>query len=344
MHAFAERPWVQLEPTVLPDQYVLPSKTRSDKRENAGKMFQLKGHARGMLLSGRIFPEFDVHFLPKAGVPVAVASPRNAPPKARIYLLHGLGYSISTVYSVVQTALMLHRIAEGGGGDPFAEWFARRYPELRIPVETVIYDVPPMGWSPPLAELPTGEAIGLYFRGIADELQERSPLKDFYICRSASCAPGLVAAETAGGLVMTGATFPNPAVLEANRVEIERMELQGKEKPRWDIINDMLARFDALAFYRRLEAAAKSSVPVRSLVGSEDPETPEDAQLLWEDLLEARRGGLHRSQFVIPRARHQVFRRRDDASATEFREDDPDVRAFYLLLEFLKAHTEQVTL
>lgn len=331
--------WVPFAPEVLPDRYVLPSKSRSNRAEYAGKMHQLAGHPQGLLLNGRHFPEFVLRYLPKAGVPVAILSPTSQPPKARIYLLHGLGYSISSVYSVVQTARTLHAIAEGGLGQPLAEWFARRYPELRLPVEAVLYDVPPMGWAPSLDVLPTGEAMALYFRGIANELQSMSPLDDFYVCRSASCAPGLIAAETARGAVLTGATFPHPEVLQANRDELERLERAGIEKPLWDIVDPLLERFNDPLFVRRLEAAGQSAVPVLSLVGTEDPETPPLAQALWAHVLRTEPGSDFRSQIVIPGARHHVFRRREDASPTEFRDDDPDVQAFYWLLKFLKAHT-----
>jgi hypothetical protein len=203
----------------------------------------------------------------------------------------------------------------------------------------VLYDVPPMGWAPSFDELRTGEAMALYFRGIANELQSMSPLDDFYVCRSASCAPGLIAAETARGAVLTGATFPHLDVLQANRDELERLERAGIENPRWDIIDPLLDRFGDPLFLRRLEAAGRSALPVRSLVGSEDPETPVSAQALWANVLRAEPGSDFRSQIVIPGARHQVFRRREDASPTEFRDDDPDVQAFYWLLQFLKAQT-----
>lgn len=333
--------WVRPEAVVLPDQYVLPSRSRSDRSENMGKLFQLKGHPRGLLLNGKYFPELDVHVLPKVGVPVAIASPAHAAPRARLYLLHGLGYSISTVFSVVQTAITLQRIADGGEGHPFAHWFAQRYPELRLPVETVIYDVPPMGWAPPFAELPTGEAMALYFQSIAAELQERSPLDDFYLCRSASCAPGLIAAETAKGAVLTGATFPNPDVLEANRQAVLALELSGKEKPLWGIIDDLIARFNEPHFVQRVERAARASIPVLSLVGGDDPETPEHAQMLWADLLGVGRDNPSRAQYVIPGAGHQVFRRPEGLPKDQFDESDPDVQAFVHLLRFLKAQTER---
>lgn len=331
--------WVRFEPEPLPEAYVLPSKSRSDRLGNTGKMFRLSGHSKGLLLNGKVFPDFVVRYLPKMQVPVAVLSPRHATPKARLYLLHGLGYSISTVFSLVKTARALHAIAEGGEGDPFATWFARRYPHLRVPLELVIYDVPPMGWAPTLADLPTGEAMGLYFKGIADELQAASPIDDFYVCRSASCAPGLIAAESAKGAVLTGATFPDADVIEANRVAIEEMERQGKEKPLWDVIYALLERLLDPDFAVRVRQAARAEIPVLSLIGEDDPETPLRAQQLWEDALQVSTRSDSRWQYIVPRAKHQVFRRLDDASPTEFSDSDPDVVAFRHLLTFLVAHT-----
>jgi hypothetical protein len=319
---------------LVPDAFTLTSKNQSNRAENRGKLFQLRGTAEGMLINGKFFPEFNVVYLPESKVPVAIYNPKT-PAQGRIILLHGLGYSISTVYSNVATAQTLSKIEAGGDGDPFATWFANQYPDLRLPFQIVLMDLPPMGWSPSLEELPTAAAMAGHLEKVTNELDATQPLLNFFVSRSASAPLSILAGRNQAGVVITGGTFPEKGVLDTNVQEVLRLEREAGESPDWPLINELMTRFRAPELVRQLQAVSNSPLPVRSIVGSTDNETPWPAQVLWADLLGCGAGGYRRTQYVVDGAGHQVFRRPPSLPAGVFRTSDPDVQAFHALLDFL---------
>ena len=320
----------------LPATFQINSKNQSNKAANKGKLFQLKGEETGVVINGKLFEDFQLSYLPDVKVPIAISSPKSEP-VGRVILLHGLGYSISNVFSVIRTATILNKIAKGGDKDPFATWFSKQYPQLRIPLEIVIMDVPPMGWAPSLDKFPRGIDLANYFQRVSYELNANNPLPTFYISRSATAATSMIAGQREAGVILTGGTYPHPSVLGSNFREIRRLETEENERPNWDIIMGILDRYTAWTFEAQLMEAAKSDVPILSLIGANDAETPIAAQKLWNNLLLSN-PNISRAQHIIPSARHQVFNRAVSSVPNNFTANDSDVQAFKLLLEFLKAN------
>lgn len=315
--------------------FTLSSKRQSDRPENRGKIFLLKDQPKGILINGKFFPEYEFRYLPKTNIPVGVLSPKQ-PAKARIILLHGLGYEISTIFSLMTPGLVIHKITEGITDDPYSKWFDKNLPNLKIPLEIVIADVPPMGWTKDLEHYPNMKHLSDHFRLMNEELNESNPLKTFYVCRSASCNMGLLAGHDQAGVVMTGATFASPSVLDLNIEEMKRLQAQDNISPNWKVIAQVVSLFLDPIFLAHLNEVKEKDFPILSLIGSEDRETPEEAQILWAEFLNVSKYP-KREQHIIKGAAHQVFKRAEGASQT-FSENDSDIQALKLLIEFLKKH------
>lgn len=314
--------------------------SKNQSRLFPGKVLRLAGN-EGIAYNGTRYADFQLIDHPRSHIPFIV-SRSQAAPRARLVFLHGTGYSISNIGSVIPVARMFKNISDGGNGTPLATWFASQHPDLSIPVEVVAFDLPSAGWAPSLDTFPTAIDIAHYIQErIRDINEELGDLDTFIVCRSSSCAPSIIAGENIKGLVMTGATFPNPEVLDLNIQAIRRLEAQG-EQPNWYLIGKVNDQFNDRAFQQRVnDVVRKRRLPILSLIGENDGETPLLAQQLWNDLINPGGDVNFRAQHVLPGAAHQVFLRPMGIEKSDFSAGHSDIEAFRLVLDFVRAQLER---
>lgn len=302
----------------------------------------------GIAFNGTAYPEIEMRFLEAIGRPYIVARTQQKA-KIRLVFLHGLGLDISNIGSVVPSLRTVHRISSGDTSDMVSAWMVKNHPELVFPMEIVAFDLPSAGWAPPITDSFGYQDLVDSIRNPIAALNAIDPLPTILVSRSASCAPSfLVGQEHIRGIVATGGTFLDAQVVDFNVRALRDEEAKQQRKiARWDVIDNVVRFFLEPEFARKVETAAQSDLPIISLIGSEDPETPEVARDLWANLLGPHSNPYQRSALVIPGAGHHVLRysppQRDPsakvvAKRLSVEASDSDVQAFLALMRFSAYH------
>jgi pimeloyl-ACP methyl ester carboxylesterase len=144
---------------------------------------------------------------------------------------------------------------------------------------------------------------------------------------------------------MTSGTFPSEAVIDIN---LQFLRDNPQLKPNWKVIDQVAQQFLDPGFRAAMEKALQRKIPIVSIVGSEDEETPLEARLGWEHTIAPTYGmwsrllyPSYRRQHVVQGAGHQVFRRPPGLPADQFSTSDPDVIALRILLTFIQNQIEE---
>ncbi len=307
------------------------------------RVFRHPKSGEGVIHNGTRYRNLEMGWMPKTGQPYVFGSPKQ-PAIGRLVFLHGLGLDISNIGSVIPVIRTLMRVTNGVdlGKGPRATWLLKNHPELQVPLELAAFDLPSAGWARPMTPNFSMADMVQSIQGPLREIQAERFLPTIIVCRSASCAPSLLV-DVPGlvGVVATGGTYPNKEVLDYNFDAIVEMAKERPTVARWSVIDQVIQFFQEPSLVAQLKAAASGGLPVMSLIGSEDPETPQMARDLWSELLQPNGEPYHRSALVIPGGGHQVFRQeKADPERSEriVSAQDADMLALKALLRFSAYH------
>lgn len=319
------------------EQLTAPSKNQVKHMANPHCAYRLeKG---GVAITNQGFPHYELHRLPKTGMPILRTEP-NPAAKVRLILLPGSGSDSSTVATLIKKFHLFEELNAPDGAPvkhDRAQFIRDNLPSKILPYEIVGFEMPGAGWAPPITAFKDGVEMSRFVADVITEINEERPMVNVAIAISASAPLTLVAKGLGAplhGAFLYGATYPDARAIEENRADVRWHHERGDYVANWPVLDGYFDRILEPKFVRALRDAGRSDFRVLNIIGENDGQVPARSRELWAETLRVNRAPVpsHRRQYIIPDVGHFVFEKHAGNPPSW---QEPDVQVFGGAVEFI---------